>query len=63
MDMVSITIETWADINDRLMVTHRHDNGAVFTTLGTHPDLGDVVIVQSIDGVALASQLQLRAAD
>jgi hypothetical protein len=61
MHTLIITLETWSDINDQLAVTHRHDTGAVFTTIGTHPDLGDVVIIQSIDGVARVSQLPLGA--
>ncbi|MHB2165718.1 hypothetical protein [Alsobacter sp. R-9] len=61
MHLETITLETWADLNDRMDIRHRHDDGTTLTVTGHHPELGAVVIVQTIDGVALVSEVPVSA--
>lgn len=61
MHTANITLEDWSDLAERMTVISRHDSGPALTIVGDHPELGAVVIVQSIDRVVLISELPLRS--
>ena len=58
-----ITMEQFEDINQKMEVFGRVDQGPVLTTIGKHPSLGScIVLCDSTDDLVLLSEIPFAAA-
>lgn len=46
MHQHAITVEQFADINEKMEVFGRVEDGPVLTTIGKHPSLGSCIVLQ-----------------
>lgn len=50
-------MQTWADINEDLEFPVYGEVGPASITTGEHPELGSVIVIHTLEGVQLISEL------